>query len=71
MSLPRITELSDAAGYWTARVSVDGVLFDVSREWGSWMRVFPGGMADLRPSWAADLQDAVRAVERARQKEAA
>lgn len=70
-SLPqfRITRLRNSAGYWQARVTVDGQGRDVDRKFGSWqmlVRTAPGvyKRTFIPTALAVALQAKVRPLER-------
>lgn len=69
-----ITQLRrDERGHWTARLTLDGRTFAVSRSSGSWTVRDGERERILLPYFAAALQERVRPIERAerRAKEAA
>lgn len=59
------------ASFWVANLTVNEVTVRVHNRFGSWV-IDRGvdGLRDLPASYAADLQDAVRAAERAEQRQA-
>ncbi len=64
----RVTALTDESkGYWTARVHHGGQIYECTREFGSWMA---SENCELVKWAAAELQQRVRKIERARQREA-
>lgn len=74
----RITQLRHEAGYWQARVSVNGDTLDVDRRCGSWQasvrdapRASTFHRRELHPEVAAALQVRVRPLEKREQKLAA
>jgi hypothetical protein len=65
----KVTALERSAGYWQARVEVNGIEVDVNRRYGSWQVVVydeERGAAkrmELLPHISAILQDKVRPIE--------
>jgi hypothetical protein len=59
------------ACFWVANLTVNQVTVRVHNRFGSWV-IDRGvdGLRDLPASYAADLQDAVKAAERAEQRQA-
>jgi len=66
-----ITKLNRDAGFWAARVSVNGDTIDVDTRYGSWQAVLRDGphkrtfhRTEVPPALAAKLQEKVRPADK-------